>query len=70
MASMTGSDTDRDIYYTLDGSDPRLPGGTIAGTAMVYSGPFAINSDVPLKSRVRLQSGEWSALVDTQFTVE
>lgn len=70
MASMTGSDTDRDIYYTLDGSDPRLPGGTIAGTAMVYGGPLAINSDVALKARVRLQSGEWSALVDTQFTVE
>ena len=26
------------IYYTLDGSDPRLPGGAISPTALAYSG--------------------------------
>lgn len=29
------------VYYTLDGSDPRLPGGQIAPTARVYSAPAA-----------------------------
>lgn len=70
MLDMIGSAADRDIYYTLDGSDPRMPGGTIGGTAMLYGGPVPINGDVTVKARMRLQSGEWSALVETQFTVQ
>lgn len=70
MLDMTGAAADRDIYYTLDGSDPRLPGGAIAGTAMVYSGPIVINGNMPIKARIRTVGGEWSALVDTAFTVQ
>ena len=33
------------IYYSLDGSDPRLPGGAIRQGALVYSGPLTMNAN-------------------------
>ncbi len=35
---VTLSSGDGTIYYTLDGSDPRLPGGAVAPTARIYGG--------------------------------
>jgi hypothetical protein len=56
------------IYYTLDGSDPRLVGGAIdAASAMIYSGtPIDISGDVTVKARV-LDGGQWSALNEADF---
>ncbi|MEZ6116779.1 MAG: CotH kinase family protein [Pirellulaceae bacterium] len=54
------------IYYTTDGSDPRLPGGNISGSAKLFDGPFALAGDVTVKARTWL-AGEWSALNDTTF---
>ncbi|MCH8921714.1 MAG: lamin tail domain-containing protein, partial [Planctomycetes bacterium] len=56
------------VYYTLDGSDPRLPGGNISGTAT----PLAAGSSIPLTESVRvkariLRGGEWSALTEATF---
>src|SRR5258705_12854878 len=31
------------VYYTTDGTDPRLVGGSISSTAILYTGTFAIN---------------------------
>ncbi len=31
------------IYYTLDGTDPRLPGGAISPTAILSAGPLDLN---------------------------
>ena len=55
------------IYYTLDGSDPRLPGGAISPTALVWSaGAVTVNDDTRFK--VRLRNGTtWSALNDVTF---
>ena len=55
------------IYYTLDGSDPRLPGGGISGSALVYSGPVTLNSLVTVNARVRNTNGEWSAINSAYF---
>jgi hypothetical protein len=57
------------IYYTLDGSDPRLPGGAVAPTALIWTpGDLSISEDTRI--RVRLHAGgEWSALNDVTFTV-
>jgi hypothetical protein len=41
------------IYYTLDGSEPRSPGGAIAPTAQIYSGPITINNTRIVKARAR-----------------
>ena len=40
------------VYYTTNGSDPRLPGGGIADAAMLYSAPVALGAN----SRVRARS--------------
>ena len=58
------------IYYTLDGSDPRQFGNTVAGGALIYSTPISLpQSVVTVKSRLRSPRGEWSALTEAQFKV-
>lgn len=42
------------IYYTLDGTDPRLPGGDISPNAMVYGGPITLVEPQILMARARV----------------
>ncbi len=50
------------IYYTLDGTDPRLSGGNISPSATLYTGvDLVINGSIPLLARVK-NGNEWSAL--------
>jgi hypothetical protein len=46
------------IYFTLDGTDPREPGGAPAAHALIYSGPIPINSNVHVVARAR-KEGTW-----------
>jgi hypothetical protein len=56
------------IYYTLDGSDPRLAGGGIAPQARVWTpGAVTITNDLTLNVRVRTSAGQWSALAQPSF---
>jgi hypothetical protein len=41
------------IYYTVDGTDPRLPGGTNSPSALVYTGPFMVTSNTHVVARSR-----------------
>ena len=56
------------IYYTTDGSDPRLPGGAIAPNAQSFSQPLAIARPTPVRARALLGS-EWSAINDALFVL-
>jgi CotH kinase protein/Lamin Tail Domain/Chitobiase/beta-hexosaminidase C-terminal domain/PA14 domain len=56
------------IYYTRDGSDPRLRGGAVSPSALVYSDPVTLTQSAALKARV-LNGSTWSALVDSTFHV-
>lgn len=56
------------IYYTIDGSDPRLPGGAVSGTALTYLTPVSLADSVTVKSRILL-AGTWSALTEAYFSV-
>lgn len=54
------------IYYTTDGSDPRLKGGNLAPGAQLYTASVPVTSPTVVRARVR--SGlNWSALVDATF---
>ncbi len=54
------------IYYTLDGSDPRLPGGAVAPAALAYAGPLVIVSPTRVRTRA-LDAATWSAINDASF---
>ncbi len=60
------------IAYTLDGSEPRLPGGALAPTALTAPSPL----DLPLTRSATLQAraynpttSAWSALTRSQYLV-
>ena len=56
------------IWYTTDGSDPRLQGGAVSGSAS-SSLPYILNGTKQIKARVRNSSDEWSALNEAVFAV-
>ncbi|MGE3310709.1 MAG: lamin tail domain-containing protein, partial [Limisphaerales bacterium] len=56
------------IYYTLNGSDPRQPGGGIGSAARRYQSPVALTESVTVKART-LENGVWSALTEADFVV-
>lgn len=57
------------IYYSLDGTDPRLPGGAIRPGAQIYHGPLTLNANAHVKSRA-LVNGVWSALNEATYCVD
>ena len=61
-----GSSSGGAIYYTTDGSDPRLPGGAVAPTATLYSGAVSLADSTRVKARVQ-SAGNWSALTEALF---
>ncbi|UCG50193.1 MAG: CotH kinase family protein, partial [Phycisphaerales bacterium] len=58
------------IYYTLDGSDPRLHGGLVnTSSAIVYRSAINIFGTMQVKARVKSRGGEWSALNEAVYSV-
>ncbi|MEC9353563.1 MAG: CotH kinase family protein, partial [Planctomycetota bacterium] len=54
------------IYYTLDGSDPRLEGNGVAPSATRFTGAFNLPRSSELQART-LRRGIWSNLVEKSF---
>jgi len=66
--TLTGS-TEGVIYYTIDGTDPRLPvTGEVAPTAGIYDQPLGLTETVHIKARV-FSRGVWSALNEAKFDI-
>jgi len=57
-----------EVYLTTDGSDPRLVGGAISPSSLLYSGPVSIDGAMVVVKARALAGGEWSALTDAVFT--
>lgn len=75
-ASLEGT---QQIYFTTDGSDPRLPGGRLSPQAEVYdpeAGGIVLAASTTVRARVRqptifdLQGGDWSAVAEARFFVD
>ena len=65
--SLTGTESGT-VYYTTDGSDPRLVGGAVSSAAAAYSKAIPLPaSGLVLTARVRTSSGEWSALEQVEL---
>ena len=60
--------TTGDIYYTLDGSDPRMADGAISPTALKYVGPIILTDNVVL--RTRAFGTDWSVYNEAEFHVD
>ena len=56
------------IYYTLDGTDPRSPGGMVAPTARIADGAVVLNGDTTVFSRARFDN-RWSYPALGKYTV-
>jgi hypothetical protein len=69
-AVLTMSAGENTIWYTLDGTDPRLAGGAVnTASASVYTSPLALTQAVHVKARARTSVGLWSALAKAVFDV-
>jgi len=66
--SLTNLNPSGAIYFTLDGTDPRLWGGAIASTAQLYATPITISNALFLRARI-FDGANWSALVEASFYV-
>lgn len=62
-----------DLYFTTDGSDPRLPGGDLSPDAVEYSEPIALPETATVKARLFKGSifgaKEWSPLLEATFVI-
>jgi hypothetical protein len=69
-SSLTMSTGGNTVWYTLDGSDPRLPGGAInTASAAQYTTGISLSASVLIKARARTGGGVWSALAEAVFDV-
>jgi len=58
------------IYYTLDGSDPRLPDGSLSPAALAYieTGPLTLAANTHIIARI--QNGNyWSIFNEARFSI-
>ena len=77
--TLTGS-ANATIYYTLDGSDPRLFQGRVSTKALTYTGPIVLQADARVVARARNpnqrqtggppRSTPWSSPATASFTVK
>ena len=55
------------IFCTTDGTDPRLPGGSAAPSAITYTSPLNLTGRSLVRARSRSSTGAWSALTEAFF---
>jgi hypothetical protein len=66
--SINSANSGGTLYYTLDGSDPRLFGGALSSSAKTFATPILLSGNVTVKARYLSSSGVWSALTEAPFT--
>ena len=58
------------LYYTLDGSDPRIPGGAVSSRALTGTSPVPLNISSNSRINARVLSGTiWSALTTGKYLI-
>jgi hypothetical protein len=66
IVSRTTTTQPAPVYYTTDGSDPRLPNGSISPTATLYTGPFTVSATARVMARARLNNA-WGGLASELY---
>ena len=67
VLTLTNPNVSGTIYYSTNGSDPRAPGGAIAG--LVYTGAITVNQSTTVQARVLGTNGVWSPVVEANFVI-
>jgi len=57
-----------EVFFTLDGSDPRISGGAVSSAAKAYAAPIPINKTVTIMARTRKEN-RWSSPVTLKFVL-
>ena len=57
-----------EIYYTLDGSDPRASGGASSKQAQKYGAPIVLDREIKFTARLR-RGNVWSGPVSATYTL-
>ncbi|HEV8605303.1 MAG TPA: lamin tail domain-containing protein [Tepidisphaeraceae bacterium] len=68
LLTMTRPGATGTIYYTTDGSDPRLAGGGLNPNAIAYGGAVNLIQSTDIRARV-LDGATWSALQQATFII-
>ena len=66
-ASLVLGATAGQVYFTIDGTDPRLPGGAASPAAKPYQAPLAITNGLRIVARTQ-KNGRWSSPVNLNYT--
>jgi hypothetical protein len=56
------------VYFTTDGSDPRLPGGSVNPRAALYAAPLTLSMSTHLKAS-QYRNNVWSAIQEAVFAI-
>ena len=66
--TITRPDNVGTLYYTLDGSDPRLRGGTVSTSATVYTGSIPLTGQTTVTARIyNAATDTWTAMTQASF---
>ena len=66
--TITRPDNVGTLYYTLDGSDPRLRGGTVSTSATVYTGSIPLAGQTTVTARIyNAATDTWTAMTQASF---
>ena len=55
------------IFYTMDGSDPRMEGGDVAAQALTYTTAIPLSASTTVRARLRQNDGSWSPINEARF---
>jgi hypothetical protein len=67
-ASLVLGATAGQVYFTIDGTDPRLPGGAASPAAKPYQAPLTITNGLRIVARTQ-KDGRWSSAVNLSYSV-
>ena len=68
VLTMASPDSNAAVWFTLNGTDPRQPGGQVAPDAVAYTAPVTLTASQTVNAR-SLSQGQWSALNQAAYTV-
>ncbi|MCA9261117.1 MAG: CotH kinase family protein, partial [Planctomycetales bacterium] len=58
VVTITPNELNASVYYTLDGTDPRLSGGELSPSAILYTGPIQLSQTTQILARAKGGSPE------------